>query len=292
MPSITVRVRTGSKGTNGRVYAGVAGREFRLDKSFFNDFRPNREVTYSFGPGENVANDDLNDPNQPAINFSRVSQLPAYLRFEPNTNLDELSIDSARITVDPQSSSQSTIDFRGFFLNDAGAAVNELRLSMDTGLFCYLRRTAASPNSARITQVTARIRTREEGTNGFVYLGIAGREFCLNHTGNDFQGNSDTVFTLGTGSFLQKKELNDPNAPILRLDDLDTHPPYIRYEPRVASDKWRLDLVEVTVNPSANANAVRFRATLVDRDLTSGARRDLAINMGGDFGKMCYLRRV
>lgn len=291
MASVTVRVRTGSKGTNGRVYAGVAGREFRLDKSLTNDFRPNKEVTYNFGPGENVANDDLNDPNQPAINFSAVPLLPAYLRFEPLTNVDELSIDSARITVDSGTSGSSPIDFRAFYLNDVDGA-KELRLSMDTGLFCYLRRTAAPTSSPRATQITARIRTKEEGTNGFVYLGIGGREFCLNHTGNDFRADSDTVFTLGTGSFVKKKELNDPNIPILRIADLDTHPAYIRYEPRVEADKWRLDLVEVTVNPSANLNAVRFRATLLDRDLASAARRDLAMNLGGGFGKMCYLRRL
>ena len=291
MPSITVRVRTGSKGTNGRVYVGVAGREFRLDKSLTNDFRPNKEVTYNFGAGENVANDDINDPNQPAINFNAVPFLPAYLRFEPNSNIDELMIDSARITVDAGSSSTSPIDFRAFYLNDT-SGVAELPLSMDTGLFCYLRRTSPPSSSPRITQITARIRTKEEGTNGFVYLGIAGREFCLNHTGNDFQGNSDTIFTLGTGSFLKKKELNDPNTPRLHIADLDTHPPYIRFEPRVAGDQWRLDTAEITVNPTANLNAVRFRATLLDRDISAGARPDLAINLGGNFGKICFLRRV
>ena len=120
---------------------------------------------------------------------------------------------------------------------------------MDTGLFCYMRQAAAT--GAPITRIEARIRTETLGTNGSVYLGIAGREFRLNNSGNDFVPGSETIFTLGQNNSVKNRELNDPKLPRLRVDDLTTFPVYLRFEPRIDGDQWSLDETTVTVNPGS-----------------------------------------
>ena len=97
---IDVRVRTGSKGTNGELFAGIAGREFRLDK-IGNDFGPNKDEIYIFGQSNDVRHVDLNDPRNPPLDTAQALALPKYVRFEPSSNVDQVSIDVAQITVNP-----------------------------------------------------------------------------------------------------------------------------------------------------------------------------------------------
>ena len=47
------------------------------------------------------------------------------------------------------------------------------------------------------------------GRNGKVYLGIGGREFRLNKSGNQFQQNKGDEFIIGVGSNVLKPEKND-----------------------------------------------------------------------------------
>jgi len=281
---IDVRVRTGSKGTNGKLFAGIAGRELRLDK-VGNDFRPNQDVIYTFGRGHDVRHPELNDPRNPPLSTSHARALPKYIRFEPSNNADQVSVDVAQITIDPEF---QHLQFSSFFLHDVDGTVNEVILGMDTGLFCYMRRTAAT--GAPITRIEARIRTEAEGgTNGFVYLGIAGREFRLNNGGNDFVPGSETIFTLGQNNSVKNRELNDPQLPRLRVDDLDTFPVYVRFEPRVDADEWALDEASVTVNPGDSA--IRFNATMLEA-LRPGRSRDFSVTLSQATGKFCFLRRV
>jgi hypothetical protein len=281
---IEARVRTGSKGTNGKLFAGIAGREFRLDKAG-NDFRPNQDVIYTFGEGSDVRHADLNDPRNPQLETAQARALPKYIRFEPGNNADQVSIDVAQITT---SSGTQQLHFSSFFLHDVSGTVNEVILGKDTGLFCYMRPAAAT--GTPIARIEARIRTEGVGgTNGFVYLGIAGREFRLNNGGNDFVPGSETIFTVGQNNSVKNRELNDPQFPRLRVDDLDTFPVYVRFEPRVDVDYWALDETSVTVNPADSP--IRFNATMLE-PLRPGQTRDFGLSLSQAEGKFCFLRRV
>jgi hypothetical protein len=281
---IDVRVRTGKKGTNGKIFAGVAGREFRLDQ-VGNDFRPNQDVTYTFGQNNNVRHADLNDPQTPPLDTAQAQALPKYIRFEPSGNLDQVSIDVAQIIVNP---GNQQLLFSSFFLHDTSGTVNEVILGTDTGLFCYMRPAAATGGS--ISRIEARVRTDIiNGTNGLVYLGIAGREFRLNNSGNDFVPNSETIFTLGENNSVKNRELNDPQLPRLRVDDLATFPVYLRFASRVDADHWGLDETTVTVNPGSGQ--IVFNATMLEA-IRDGIRRDFSLTLSQSEGKACFLRRL
>ena len=70
------------------------------------------------------------------------------------------------------------------------------------------------------------------GTDGEVYLGICGREFRLDTSGDDFKRGANDIFRLGSNANIKNKERNDPRNPQHRTDDLDKFPVYIRLEPR------------------------------------------------------------
>ena len=148
----------------------------------------------------------------------------------------------------------------------------------------------ATATGPEIAVIEARVRTSSlQGTNGFVYLGIAGREFLLDNSGNDFKPGSDILFTLGLKPTVRKHELNDPRLPRLRVDDLTTFPVYLRFEPRIASDQWYLDETTVTVNPGDNP--ITFRAVMLEKS-PGIPPRDFALVLGQSTGKTCFLRRL
>lgn len=282
---IDVRVRTGNKGTNGELFAGIAGREFRLDK-LGNDFRPNTDVIFKFGENSNVRHADLNDPTNPPLDTAQALALPKYIRFEPGNNADQVAIDVAQITVNPGT---QQLHFSSFFLHDVSVTVNEVTLGLDTGLFCYMRQAATT--GAPIVRIEARIRTDIiQGTNSFVYLGIAGREFRLNNSGNDFVPGSETIFTLGENNSMKNREANDPRSPRLRVNDLTTFPVYLRFEPRNDVEQWGLDETTVTVSPGVDG-PVTFNATMLEA-VRTGTTTDLGLTLGRTQGKICFLRRL
>jgi hypothetical protein len=98
---IEVFVSTGGvsfAGTNGTVYAGIAGREFVLDTAG-NDFKPDSSLVYVMGEGTNLKNGGtLSGQN---IDTVDVPNFPAYIRFEPRRGIDKWELKDVRMTVNP-----------------------------------------------------------------------------------------------------------------------------------------------------------------------------------------------
>jgi len=92
--------------------------------------------------------------------------------------------------------------------------------------------------------------TREgAGTDGDVFIGIAGREFYIESEANDFEAGSNRTYRLGDGANILYSGLNDPRAQQLQTGNIEQHPVYVRFEPKGAEDNWNLWSVAVTVNP-------------------------------------------
>jgi hypothetical protein len=97
---IEVFVETGRVsfgGTNGTVYAGIAGREFVLD-TLGNDFAIDSSRVYLMGEGTNLKNSGRLTQN---IDTQDVPNFPAYLRFEPRRGIDKWELIEVRMTVNP-----------------------------------------------------------------------------------------------------------------------------------------------------------------------------------------------
>jgi len=141
---IIVTIKTGNKSngsTNGKVYLGMAGREFRLDKSG-NQFQQGTEDQFIIGLGSNILNSNKNGlPNtsntlndSPKISFDSISEYPAYIRFEPTNNNDQWNVD--RVCVNVGSNSGPVADFHAQILS--GINDDNIWLSEDSGLFIGL----------------------------------------------------------------------------------------------------------------------------------------------------------
>jgi hypothetical protein len=134
---------------------------------------------------------------------------------------------------------------------------------------------------ADITKIVAEIRTgnfAHAGADGWVYLGIGGREFRLGRPGiDDFEQNTNRSYVLGSGANVEDAALNDPRVPQLDTSDLERYPVYIRFEPGAGGD-WNFDGAEVTITPGGAQYA-----------------RMLALGnlwLGQKMGKFCYLKKV
>jgi hypothetical protein len=99
---------------------------------------------------------------------------------------------------------------------------------------------------ADITKIVAHVRTADlprAGNYGWVYLGIAGREFLLNAAGPAGTERGDSwTFVLGEDSNVENASHNDPRKPQLDTDDLDRYPTYIHFEPAGHHPAWCLVL--------------------------------------------------
>ena len=111
---------------------------------------------------------------------------------------------------------------------------------------------------ANINVLNVKIKTgsREiaSGTDGAVFLGIAGREFRLViDAKKDFQTGSTNTFVLGEGTNIGTDPRgNDPRSPYqLVTETLFKYPIYIRFEPTRQDDRWEIDEINVTVNPGS-----------------------------------------
>jgi len=94
-------LRPGS-GTDGRVYLGIAGREYAVNsRGRFRDFQPQADaVTYTFGDGSNVDRPEDNDPRSPwQTDALDITRCPAYLRFAPRGHDDNWDLERADVTV-------------------------------------------------------------------------------------------------------------------------------------------------------------------------------------------------
>lgn len=79
---IDLRIRTAAgdaSATNGRVYLGLGGREFRIP----GPFRSGEDRTYTFGESANVAEVEWNDPRRHLpLDHLDMGRHPTYLRLE------------------------------------------------------------------------------------------------------------------------------------------------------------------------------------------------------------------
>jgi hypothetical protein len=109
---------------------------------------------------------------------------------------------------------------------------------------------------ALIERVNVLIQTGEmegAGTDGDVYAGVAGREFCCDSEADDFERGSEFYYRFGrnaefTPSPMISPERNDPRKQDLRTGDVDGLPVYIRFAPEARDDNWYLKAAALVVN--------------------------------------------
>ncbi|MGW8378322.1 PLAT/LH2 domain-containing protein [Streptomyces sp. ODS28] len=88
-------------------------------------------------------------------------------------------------------------------------------------------------------------------TDGNVSIGICGREFRLDTSGDDFRQGQAQTFVLGDGSNNLNPPGNDPRKPQLDTGELAAFPVYVHFSPVDAKDNWCLEDISITVNPGA-----------------------------------------
>jgi hypothetical protein len=133
---------------------------------------------------------------------------------------------------------------------------------------------------ANITRIDVRLATSNRsgaGTDGDVYIGVAGREFNLDTAADDFEGGSDRTYILGEGANVRNASRNDPRSPQLDTANVDRFPVYLRFEPRGEGPNWNLERLDITVNPGPNQ--IQRRALVGSPHLW----------LGQDYGKFIYL---
>jgi zinc metalloprotease ZmpB len=126
---IKLTVTTGEKdiNQNDRVYLGIGGREFRCRKDGDSDANPfhlkHQTVSLVFGVDSNVEDPTINDPRNPFIDTTDISEFPVYLRTEPNTGTWEIT--NAKVETTPFTSIFS-IKYPGIVLDDDSGEKVEL----------------------------------------------------------------------------------------------------------------------------------------------------------------------
>jgi serine protease len=104
---IKVEIKTGNmngSGTNGRIYLGIGGREFKLDKPG-NQFEKGDSDTFTIGTGSNIENVTVNDlptsnnTESPIIKHLDIIMFPKYIRFDPSDNDDNWNVENVQVEV-------------------------------------------------------------------------------------------------------------------------------------------------------------------------------------------------
>ncbi|MFF9103422.1 hypothetical protein ACF1AU_22880 [Streptomyces rubrogriseus] len=142
---------------------------------------------------------------------------------------------------------------------------------------------------ADITKITVKLWTASDagaGTNGFVYLGVAGREFHLETSRDDFEAGDKYTYVFGDGANVAEAARNDPRLPALQTGDADRYPAYLRFEGTDNDDAWCLEGVTVTVNPDGSDTRTYDNERLV------GTGANQKIWLGQRYGKIIYLHRI
>jgi len=141
---IIVRLITGDiedASTNGRVYLGLGGREFRLDKPG-NQFQRANVDNFIIGDGSNIENPDnvntlpaLGNNNSPRVEFEDLANYPTYIRFEPRNKNDNWNIEDVNVEVIQYNDSPlgSTVNKKTFVDLEGN-----VWLGVRSGLFLYL----------------------------------------------------------------------------------------------------------------------------------------------------------
>ncbi|MDL4818539.1 hypothetical protein [Actinomadura opuntiae] len=126
-------------------------------------------------------------------------------------------------------------------------------------------------------------------TRSRLYLGLAGREFRLQHSdppdgdAGDFQRGATTFFNLGEDADVQDADVNDPRRPQLTHGDLEDFPAYLRLEPDGDEPDWLLEDATVTVNPDRPSQTVytnpRLYGTDDDHRIWLGTRQGRVLHL-------------
>jgi hypothetical protein len=85
------------------------------------------------------------------------------------------------------------------------------------------------------------------GTDGWVYIGLCGREFAARSVDEDFERGSNRDYIFGEGGNVQSSRINNPRSPRIRAEDVDKFPVYIRWEPSGSNPGWLLEKVYLKV---------------------------------------------
>lgn len=131
---IDVKIITGDRPdaeTNGGVYLGIGGREFRLATAG-NDFARNSRQLFTLGEDANINHAADNDPRTSyALHTEELSHFPVYIRFAPNDQHDQWNLEAVEVHVNPARGAGER-DY------DALHGAEHLWLGPASGLYCYL----------------------------------------------------------------------------------------------------------------------------------------------------------
>jgi|SRR5215213_2491142 len=125
-------IHTGDRnnaGTDGTVYLGICGREFKLTRSDVDDFERSSHREYFLGNVSNVEEPRFNDPRSPQLDTADTDRYPVYIRFEPQGGSPNWDFDGALVTITPGGVKLGR-------MGDGGGA--HLWLGQNMGKFCYL----------------------------------------------------------------------------------------------------------------------------------------------------------
>jgi hypothetical protein len=104
---------------------------------------------------------------------------------------------------------------------------------------------------AQIESIQINIETGDEsgaGTDGSIYLGVAGREFHLDTTRDDFERGSSHRYELGEGGDVVNPAVNDPRKQFMQVEDVDSFPVYVRFVGNDDGDNWNLSRASLSFN--------------------------------------------
>lgn len=122
-----------------------------------------------------------------------------------------------------------------------------------------------------------------EGTNGDLYLGIAGREFYIDKAGEDFEPRKPRTYVFGEGANVLEAEYNDPRHPPLDTEVALSNPVYLRFAPKGRDDNWLLDDAQVALNgeffPRWNVDQIHPDS---EEKIWLGIRRGLIVQLFPD----------
>ncbi len=134
--TINVTIHTGdvsNAGTDGTVYLGILGREFRLD-SDDDDFERGSVRTYKLGVGANITQKEKNDPRNPQLDTVDLNKNP--------TNSDPTQNYKFPVYIRLEGDDHWNLVFVNVEVGSTGYGVNfpkGLWLGPQAGRVCFLR---------------------------------------------------------------------------------------------------------------------------------------------------------
>jgi len=132
------------------------------------------------------------------------------------------------------------------------------------------------------------------GTDGRVFAGIGGREFCLDSKADDYEQGDWREYVLGdiasgpgTGfTPVQDKNWNDPRKGFpLNTTNLNKSPVYIRFEPDGDDDNWNLKSAYILVYTGQFTFFTAYTAPTEFDNLWLGNRSGKILYLTNEWGR-------